>query len=351
MTQIFTNNAESVLAVGITAAATSITVKAGEGALFPNPLDGDYFLITLLQRVGGIEMNWEIVKCTARADDVLTIERYIEGSTPRPFNAGDPVSLRLTAGAILPVYRGALTGPVNEAPTVPMVSSPSMAIAATGANTLAVSGTAVITAFDAIAPGAIRRMTFTGAATFTYHPVSMRLIGGADIVTAPGDWAEWISLGGGSWQMMSYTRANGESVKPISAATQATLDLKASLSGVETMSGKTLINPTVKNFIESTYAPAPGASFAVDLTNGTVQKFTTTANTTITLPASVAGKSFTVIVAFGGAHTVTFSGGTALRWAMGGGVPNPTAQAGKVDIYVFLQDGTFTYAQDGGRNF
>ncbi|MFB9243803.1 hypothetical protein, partial [Massilia antarctica] len=154
MTQIFTNNAESVLAVGITAAATSITVKAGEGALFPNPLDGDYFLITLLQRVGGIEMNWEIVKCTARADDVLTIERYIEGSTPRPFNAGDPVSLRLTAGAILPVYRGALTGPVNEAPTVPMVSSTSMAIAATGANTLAVSGTAVITAFDAIAPGA-----------------------------------------------------------------------------------------------------------------------------------------------------------------------------------------------------
>lgn len=351
MTQIFANNAESALAAGITAAATSITVKAGEGALFPNPLDGDYFLITLLQRVGGIEMNWEIVKCTARADDVLTVERQIEGSTPRAFNAGDPVSLRLTAGAVLPVYCGALTDALNEAATVSVASSASMAIGAAGANTLAVTGSAAISAFDAIAPGATRRMTFASALTLAHHAVSMRLIGGADIVTAPGDWAEWISLGAGSWQMMNYTRASGESIKPISAAGQAALDLKASLAGVETLSGKTLINPVVKNFIESIYSPPPGSAFVVDLVNGTLQKFTINANTTITLPVSVAGKSFTIIVAYLGAHTVTFSGGGSLRWAMGGGLPNPTAQAGKCDIYVFLQDGTLTYAQDGGRNF
>lgn len=349
--QLFANNAASSLAASITAAALEITLKAGEGASFPNPLNGDYFLATIFQRAGVTESNWEIVLCTARTGDTLTIQRAIEGTMARGFNVGDVIECRLTAGTVLPVRANALTGALNEAPTVPVASAASMAIVAAGANTLAVSGTTTVTAFDAIASGAIRRMTFTGALTLTHNAVSMRLIGGADIVTAPGDWAEWISLGAGNWQMMSYTRASGESTKPISAAGQAALDLKASLAGAETLSNKTIINPTVKNSTEALYAPPAGNAFVVDLANGTLQKFTTSANATITLPASVAGKSFTIIIAFGGAHTVTFGGGTSLKWAMGGIVPTPTALAGKSDIYVFMQDGTFTYAQDGGRNF
>ncbi|MFB9244941.1 WD40 repeat domain-containing protein [Massilia antarctica] len=212
MTQLFTNNAESVLAMGMTAAATTLTVKAGEGVLFPNPLNGDFFLITLFQRVGAIEMNWEIVKCTARAGDVLTVERMVEGSTPRAFNAGDPVSLRLTAGAVLPVYQGALTGALNEAVPVPVIAASSMAIASAGANTLIVSGVASIVTFDAAPPGAVRRMVFTDAATLVHNAVSMNLTTGADIVTARGDCAEWISGGKGNWSMLSYTRASGSPV-------------------------------------------------------------------------------------------------------------------------------------------
>ncbi|ATQ79234.1 hypothetical protein CR152_32175 (plasmid) [Massilia violaceinigra] len=218
MTQLFTNNAESVLAAGITAAATSITVKGGEGALFPNPLKGDYFLITLFQRLGAIEMNWEIVKCTARAGDVLTVERQVEGSTPRAFNAGDPVSLRLTAGAVLPVHQGALTGPLNEAAPVPVVATSSMAIASAGANTLLVSGIASIAAFDAAPPGARRRMVFTDAATLVHNAVSMVLTTGADIVTARGDCAEWLSAGGGNWSMLDYSRASGSPVGVVATA-------------------------------------------------------------------------------------------------------------------------------------
>ncbi|MDQ1817302.1 tail fiber protein [Massilia sp. CCM 9210] len=209
MTQLFTNNAESVLAAGITAAATTITLKAGEGALFPNPLNGDFFLITLFQRVGAIEMNWEIVKCTARAGDVLTVERLVEGSTPRAFNAGDPVSLRLTAGAVLPVHQGALTGALNEAAPIPVIAASSMAIANAGANTLIVSGVASIFTFDAAPPGAVRRMVFTDAATLVHNAVSMILTTGADILTARGDCAEWLSGGKGNWSMLSYTRASG----------------------------------------------------------------------------------------------------------------------------------------------
>lgn len=100
MTQLFANNAASELASSVTSGAVSLTLKTGDGAKFPSPSGGDFFLVTLYQKVGQDEVNHEIVKCTARAGDVLTIERAQEGTTARAFNADDPVELRLTAGAL-----------------------------------------------------------------------------------------------------------------------------------------------------------------------------------------------------------------------------------------------------------
>jgi hypothetical protein len=48
------------------------------------------------------------VRCTARAGDVLTIVRGQEGTTARAFNLADPVSMRLTAGALTPAALGAM---------------------------------------------------------------------------------------------------------------------------------------------------------------------------------------------------------------------------------------------------
>jgi len=123
-----------------------------------------------------------------------------------------------------------------------------------------------------------------------------------------------------------------------------TLELKAAAND------GTLTNPTITNYTESLYAPAAGSAFTVDLANGTVQKFTTNANTTITLPASVVGKSYTILVSYGGTHTITFAGGTAIKWA-GGTAPYATSVSGKVDIYVFECDGTNTYGASGGSNY
>ena len=50
--------------------------------------------------MGQDEINHEIVKCTARAGDVLTVVRAQEGTTARAFNPDDPVELRLTAGSV-----------------------------------------------------------------------------------------------------------------------------------------------------------------------------------------------------------------------------------------------------------
>lgn len=98
MAQLFVNNAQTTLAVAKAAGATTMTVVAGSGARFPAPTGGDYFLITLYKIVDGLEATYEIVKCTARSIDTLTIVGAQEGTTATSFAIGDQVSLRATAG-------------------------------------------------------------------------------------------------------------------------------------------------------------------------------------------------------------------------------------------------------------
>jgi len=225
MPQLFTNNAASALKTAITAAATSIPLQAGDGAKFPTPQNGDYFKVTVFQRVGATEMNWEVLKVTANANDVLTCSARggIEGTTARAFNAGDLIELRLTAGAILPVDGGALTTALNDAPTVSMASSSAMSIGTAAANTLTITGNAQIAQFDSMPKGAFRRTNFTGGATLKHNANSLNLITSADIATEPNDWAEWVSLGGGNWQMVSYTRASGTTLTTTAAQVNGAL--------------------------------------------------------------------------------------------------------------------------------
>lgn len=96
MAILFKNNASTKLAYGITAAATSMTVLAETGNLFPAPGANEYFLCTLVDDLG----NKEIVKVTFRNADVFTIVRAQEGTTARAFNANSLVENRLTAGAL-----------------------------------------------------------------------------------------------------------------------------------------------------------------------------------------------------------------------------------------------------------
>jgi hypothetical protein len=96
MAILFKNNASTKLASGITAAATSMTVLAETGNLFPAPGANEYFLCTLVDDLG----NKEIVKVTSRNADVFTIVRAQEGTTARAFNANSLVENRLTAGAL-----------------------------------------------------------------------------------------------------------------------------------------------------------------------------------------------------------------------------------------------------------
>lgn len=108
-------------------------------------------------------------------------------------------------------------------------------------------------------------------------------------------------------------------------------------------------NPTITDYTETVYSTT-GTSLTVDLANGTIQKLTTAGASTISLPGSVAGKSFMVIVAYGGSHAVSWTGGTSIKWT-GGTAPTQTSTTGKFDIFTFFQDGTNTYGSIFGQGF
>ena len=102
----FTNNAYSTLASGITNSATSITLTTGEGARFPSFSAPDYFLATLIDSSN----NLEIVKCTTRSTDVLTVVRAQESTTGRAYATGDRIELRITAGVLDALYDDTTVG-------------------------------------------------------------------------------------------------------------------------------------------------------------------------------------------------------------------------------------------------
>lgn len=110
---LFTNNAITTLAGGITNAATSLTLLSGTGALFPNPVnaDGEFFSLTLISQ--STSTTREIVYVTARSGDTCTIVRAQEGTTALAWNAGDLAQHLLTAGdlaAFLPSSDPATNG-------------------------------------------------------------------------------------------------------------------------------------------------------------------------------------------------------------------------------------------------
>lgn len=94
MAQLFANNAFSTLAAGISAGDASITLATGTGSRFPALSGSDVFDITLTQ--AGDETSWEVVRCTARTGDVLTVTRGVEGAAAA-WSAGSKVEIRITA--------------------------------------------------------------------------------------------------------------------------------------------------------------------------------------------------------------------------------------------------------------
>ena len=88
---LFTNNAATTLASGISSSDTSLTVATSTGSLFPTISGSQYFYCTLTNTGGTIE----IVKVTARSGDTMTVVRGQDGTSAVAWNAADKFELRL----------------------------------------------------------------------------------------------------------------------------------------------------------------------------------------------------------------------------------------------------------------
>jgi len=191
------------------------------------------------------------------------------------------------------------------------------------------------------------------------------------------DWTTFNNKGSGSVTSVNLTASTGISVSggPITSSGSITVTNTAPMTypgaGIGNSTGSAwgtsyttsgtgtvvalatapaLNTPVVTNYTETLYAPAAGSSFTVSLANGTVQELSLNANGTITLPSSVAGKSFVIIVTYSGAYTLTWAGGSTIKWP-GGTAPTASSASGKYDIFTFFQDGTNTYGNSFGLNY
>jgi hypothetical protein len=97
MAELFKNNVSVLLAGAINASQTTITVN--DGSLLPSPSGGDFFRLTLIERNTN-EIDWEIVKVSARSGNDLTVLRGQEGTTARTWADLTRCEMRATAGAL-----------------------------------------------------------------------------------------------------------------------------------------------------------------------------------------------------------------------------------------------------------
>ena len=108
----------------------------------------------------------------------------------------------------------------------------------------------------------------------------------------------------------------------------------------QTLTAKTLTNPTVTNYVESVVAIGnSGTTQTLVLTSGTVQTVTMTGNCTFTMPTATAGKSFILICTQDatGSRTGVF---TSVKWPSGTAPTLTTTATTGVDILTFVANGT-----------
>jgi len=93
---LFANNAQTNIASGLSPTATVITLSPATGALFPSPTSGQEFYATITDVA--TETIHEIVLCTARSGDSLTVVRGVDGTTATTWTAGSIFAMLVTAG-------------------------------------------------------------------------------------------------------------------------------------------------------------------------------------------------------------------------------------------------------------
>lgn len=106
----------------------------------------------------------------------------------------------------------AQSGALNEAKGANIASAGTTDIGAATGTYVHVTGTTTITALGTVQAGTRRIVVFDGILTLTHNGTSLILPTAANITTAAGDSAIFVSEGSGNWKCAAYFRASGQSV-------------------------------------------------------------------------------------------------------------------------------------------
>lgn len=295
----YANNAYSVLSGGISDVATVINVAAGTGSRFP----ASNFLATLVgYDVNGNENAWEIVLCTSRTSDALTVTRAQEGTTAVAWEDATRIENRVTAGTMA-AFEPGITAGTTEQYLRGDKSWQSLNKSAVGLGNVDNTSdankpisTATQTALDAKAP--LANPTFTG------------------LPNAP-------------------TAAAGTNTTQLAT----TAYVVAERAATATLTNKTLTTPVLTGTREVRVAMPANA---IDLSTGNVFTKTISGATTLTVsntPTTGAAASFILELTNAGSAGITWFSG--VKWAGG---TAPTLTASGVDVLGF-------YTWDGGTTW
>lgn len=138
--------------------------------------------------------------------------------------------------------------PLNFAASVDVASAGTTNIGAAASNSVRITGTTTITAFDSVTSGIRRTVRFAAALTLTHNGTSLILPGGQNILTVADDTAEFLSLGSGNWVCLSYKFARKAPKRVTSEASNATPTPNADTTDVHIITalaaGATFAAPT-----------------------------------------------------------------------------------------------------------
>lgn len=246
---------------------------------------------------------------------------------------------------------GTLTSALNEAPIVTLASAATVNIGAAAANTINISGTTTITAFDSIAAGAVRRVVFQGALTLTHNGTSLILPTSANITTAAGDAAEFVSLGSGNWRCFNYQRTDGTTpaLGPANSPTFTALTLSNGQIVFPATQVPSANSNTLDDYEEGTWTPVLTFATPGDLsvTYSEQSGFYTKIGWSVVLEMRVTTSSFTHSTASGNLtitgspFTTTIAAGGACAW-------QGITKAGYTDaVFVRLTSGSIICQQSG----
>lgn len=101
---------------------------------------------------------------------------------------------------------------LNTAKGTDIASAATTAIGAATGNFIHITGTTTITSFGTVAAGITRDVEFDAALVLTHNATSLILPTGANITTAAGDTARFVSEGSGNWRCLSYQLKNGQAL-------------------------------------------------------------------------------------------------------------------------------------------